>query len=84
MEEAALKINLHDRIEHADKKQLNEIYGLLLNYFNGQIDITEGLDQLPEYQQKKIMKGLEEADAGLGTSFDEVTQKLRKKYGLDG
>ncbi len=84
MEEATLKVELIDKIEHADFNQLREIYGLLTNYFNGTYDVTEGWDLLPEYQQQQILKGLEEADAGLGTPFDEVTQKLREKYGLNG
>ena len=82
-EETALKTELIDKIEHADANQLKEIYGLLINYFNGQ-ETEEGWGLLPEYQKEQIMKGLEEADAGLGTPFDEVTRKLREKYGLNG
>jgi len=84
MEEAALKIELHDKIEHADPKQLNEIYGLLINYFNSKYDITEGLDLLPEYQKEQILKGLEEADAGLGTPAKDVIHRAREKYKLNG
>ena len=83
MEEATLKIELIDKIERADFKQLHEIYGLLVNYFNSQDDITEGLDLLPEYQKQQILKGLEEADAGLGTPAKEVIQKAREKYKLN-
>jgi hypothetical protein len=81
MEAAALKIELHDKIEHADLKQLKEIYGLITNYFNSTV---EDWDLLPEYQRQEILKGLEEADAGLGIPAKEVIQMAREKYGLNG
>lgn len=84
MEEAVLKNELHDKIEHADIKQLNEIYGLLMNYFNSKYDPTEGWDLLPEHHKEQILKGLAEADAGLGTPAKEVIRRTREKYGLNG
>jgi len=84
MEEAALKEDLIDRIEHADGKQLQEIYGLLINYFNRQDKDTEEWDLLPEYQKKRILESLAEADAGLGTPLEEVVKNTRNKYGLNG
>lgn len=82
MNETALKEDLIDKIEHADSKQLREIYGLLTNYFNGQE--TEEWDLLPEYQKKRILEGLAEAEAGLGTPAEEVIKNIRSKYGLNG
>ncbi|MFI5138905.1 MAG: hypothetical protein ACHQIM_13865 [Sphingobacteriales bacterium] len=84
MKEVALKIDLIDKIEHADFKQLQEIYGLVINYFNSKSDVVEEWDLLPEYQKQQILKGLEEADAGLGTPAKEVIQKAREKHGLNG
>ena len=83
MEVAALKNDLIDRIEHADPNQLKQLYGLMINYFNS-LDVIGGEEKLSDYQKKQIEKGLEQADAGLITPFDEVTQKLREKYGLNG
>jgi hypothetical protein len=82
MEEAALKLELHDKIEHADSKQLREIYNLVAYYFDSPEE--EGWDRLSEYQQAQILKGLAEAEAGLGRPYHEVTAELRKKHGLDG
>ena len=79
---AAIKMELHDRIEHADEKQIKELYGLMLNYFNSQDDEEWGL--LSETQQQIILKGLDEADAGLVTPVEEVTRQLKEKYGLNG
>ena len=53
MEEATLKIELIDKIEHANFKQLEEIYGLLTNYFNGIYDPAEGWELLPENHREQ-------------------------------
>ena len=81
MDEAALKIDLHDKIDHADSEQLKELYGLIINYFNGNESIEEW-DTLSDFHKESIIQGLKEADAGLGTPFKEVTNSLRAKYGL--
>jgi hypothetical protein len=83
MEEAALKIDLHYKIEHADFKQLKDLYGLITNYFNGQDTIGEW-DSLSEYRKERILKSIEQADAGLYVPAKEVNERIRKKYGLDG
>jgi len=83
MEEQTIKVDLHEKIEHADLNQLRDLYGLITNYFNGQ-DSTEEWDKLPELHQKLILKGLEQVEAGLGKPVKEVTERLRAKYGLNG
>ncbi|MDB5159149.1 MAG: hypothetical protein JWR50_3856 [Mucilaginibacter sp.] len=83
MEEATLKEDLIDKIEHADHKQLREIYGLITNYFNENED-EEGWDSLTEFHKEKITKSIAEGEAGLGTPASEVIKQARKKYGLNG
>jgi hypothetical protein len=83
MEEATLKIELIDKIEHADAKQLKEIYGLVTNYFDSQVDIGEW-DTLSDYRKERIAKSIEQADAGLYVSAKDVSASMRKKYGLNG
>ena len=83
MEEATLKVDLIDKIEHADYKQLEEIYGLLMNYFNSKTDITEGWDTLSELQKERLTKSIEQADAGLGTPVKDVIKRTREKQGLN-
>jgi hypothetical protein len=83
MKEAALKIDLYNKIEHANIEQLKELYGLVTNYFNGN-QVIEELETLPEIQQKLINKGLEQANAGLGISLKELNKRLREKHGLNG
>ena len=81
---AELKNKLHERIDHADPKQLEQLYGLVWNYFSSQVVIGGDEDELTDVQKKMIAKGLEEADAGLGTSFENVTKRIREKHGLNG
>ena len=83
MEEAALKLELYKKIEHADSNQLKDIYGLITHYFNDK-EVDDNWPQLSEGQKAEIYTGLEEAEAGLGESFDVVTERLREKHGLNG
>jgi hypothetical protein len=83
MEVDALKIDLLDKIEHADTGQLKELYGLVINYFNSTQSDEEG-DSLSDSQKKILYKSLEQADAGLGTPLRKVNERLRAKYGLNG
>ena len=83
MEQEALKIDLLDKIEHADIEQLRGLYGLVINYFNSAQSDEED-DSLSQAQKKILYKSLEQADAGLGTPLKDVNKRLRAKYGLNG
>ena len=39
-------------------------------------------DSLSDYQKNRILEGLEQAEAGLGTPVAEITKMIREKYGL--
>jgi hypothetical protein len=84
MNVAELRTDLHDKIDHADSSQIKEIYGLLINYFNGQYSPEKEWESLPEYQQNRILKSLKQADAGLGKPAEDVIKNARSKYGLNG
>jgi hypothetical protein len=83
MKEALLKTDLHEKIDHANSAQLKELYGLITNYFNGD-EQAEDWDKLTQQQQQLINKGLEQADAGLGTPLADVTKMIREKHNLNG
>lgn len=83
MKAEALKIDLHEKIEHADADQVKELYGLVINYFNSNESIEEE-DALTDTQKKLLYKSLEQAKAGLGTPLREINHELRAKYGLNG
>ena len=79
IEEIAVKEDLINKIEHADSKQLREIYGLLTNYFNGQTSVEEW-DTLTDRQKAAIEVGLAEAEAGLDEPSSELIKRIRIKY----
>lgn len=81
MNNAAIKTELHDRIEHADDKQIREIYGLMLNYFNENEE--NGWDTLSPYHQDRITRSIKQAEAGLGVSAKDVLKQAREKHGLN-
>lgn len=83
MSTAELKNELHEKIDHADDTQVKQLYGLMLNYFNG-LDDTEEWDSLSKYQQEQINIGLAQAEAGLGSPVEEAMKGVREKYGLNG
>ncbi len=83
MKADSLRIDLIDKIVHANDSEVEDIYSWIANYFN-KTEPSNEWKTLSEFHQKLVMQGIEEADAGLGTPFDEATQKLRDKYDLNG
>jgi len=59
---------------------LEEFYGILLNYINGQKDITDW-DNLSASQKNGILDAIDEIDSGKGIPNNTVLTKFRKKYG---
>lgn len=83
MKTEAIKFDLHDKIDHADAHQLEDLHVLITNYLKG--DSTDnGWDTLSKPMQDKLSNSIEQADAGLGTPAKEVIRGVRKKYGLNG
>ena len=82
MDIQAEKLNLIKWITELDDPAVIKQLIALKNQLQG--DSTEEWDLLPEYQKQYILKGLEEADAGLGTPAKEVIQRSRDKFGLNG
>jgi hypothetical protein len=82
MEVAEIKTDLHQKIDNADSTQLKQIYGLINNYLNG--SDTSDWDILTEVQKTHILKGMEQAEAGLGNSLTEINKRIKAKYGVNG
>ena len=83
MKADTLRIDLIDKIVHANDSEVEEIYGWIANYLNEK-ELNNEWETLPKLHQKLVMQGIEEADGGLCIPFDEATEKLRAKYGLNG
>jgi hypothetical protein len=74
-----LKLRIFRQIDSLEKSKLEEFYGLLMNYINGQKDIFDW-EKLSENQKKGILDAIEEVDSGKGIPNKTVLNKFRKKY----
>lgn len=76
---AELKLKIFRQIDGLDKANLEEAYGVLLNYLNSKEDINEWAN-LTKDQQKGIIEGIEQIENNEGIGHKEVIQKYKKKY----
>ena len=74
-----LKLRLFRKIDALDKSKLEEVYGVLTNYINGQKDISDW-DNLSDNQKHGILNAIEELETGNGIPNQVVLNKFRKKY----
>lgn len=79
---AALKTELHDKIEHADEQKLEGLYKVVSSYLND--EEIEEWDLLPQSHKDAIEEGLKQLDAGERIPAKEAIKNLREKYGLNG
>lgn len=74
-----LKLRLFREIDALEKNHLEEIYGVLINYINGQKDLSEW-EKLSDDQKHGIFNAIDEIDAGKGIPNKVILNKFRKKY----
>ena len=74
-----LKLKLFRQIDALEKCKLEEIYGVLINYINGQKDISEW-DKLSEYQRSGILDAIDQIDDAKGITNKVILKKYYKKY----
>ena len=74
-----LKLRIFRQIDSLEKNRLEEFYGLLLNYINGQKDISDW-NKLTVNQKQGIQDAIDEVDSGKGIANETVLDKFRKKY----
>lgn len=74
-----LKLKLFRHIDSLEKSKLEEIYGVLINYINGQKDVSDW-DRLSDNQKNGIFEAIDEIEAGKGIPNEIVLDKYRKKY----
>jgi hypothetical protein len=74
-----LKLKLFRQIDALNKSKLEEVYGVLINFINGQKDISEW-DKLSDKQKQGVLHAIDEIDSGKGIPNEVVMAKFRKKY----
>lgn len=77
-----LKLRIFRQIDSLEKSKLEEFYGLLMNFINGQKDVSDW-EKLSEHQKKGIFDAIDEIDTGKGIPNNTVLNKFRKKYTHD-
>lgn len=79
MDTAELKLKIFRKIDSLENSRLQDLYGILTNFINGQKDMSDW-ESLTSEQKAGIDAAIEEIDAGKGISHDDVISKYRKKY----
>ena len=74
-----LKLRLFRQIDALEKSKLEEIYGVLNNYINGQKDISEW-GKLSDNQKHGIYNAIDQIETGKGIPNKVILDKFRKKY----
>jgi hypothetical protein len=79
MTASELKLRLFRQIDSLETSKLEEVYGILTNYLNGQKDLSDW-DKLTDNQRHGILSAVEEIAQGKGIPNKVVLDKFRKKY----
>ena len=79
MNTAKLKLKLHREIETLENSKLEQMYGLLLNLVNKEID-TEDWNTLTSAQQKGLLNAIEEMNSSEGIEHKKIMEKYKNKY----
>lgn len=74
-----LKLKIFRQIDSLEKNRLEELYGVLTNFFNGQKDISDW-EKLTEEQRQGINDAILEIDSGKGIPHEKVMGRIYKKY----
>jgi hypothetical protein len=74
-----IKLRIFRQIDSLEKSKLEELYGVVVNFINGQKELTDW-DSLTETQRNGIFEALEEIETGKGISHQAIISKYRKKY----
>jgi hypothetical protein len=74
-----IKLRIFRQIDSLEKSKLEELYGVVVNFINGQKELTDW-DSLTDTQRNGIFEALEEIETGKGISHQTIITKYRKKY----
>ena len=79
MTTADLKLKIFRQLDSLQKNRLDEVYGLLMNYFRGQKDIDDW-DNLSDEQKQGIIDAVEQLEQGKNISHQKAMTKGRLHY----
>ncbi len=79
MSTAELKLKMFRLIDSLDSHKINELYGVVMNFFIARNE-EEGWESLSKKEQKDIEDAILELDSGQGIKHEDVISKYRNKY----
>lgn len=79
MSTAELKLKLFREIDTLEKCELEQIYGLVLNFINKDTD-TEEWNALSTTQQQGLLEAIDEMNSSEGIDHKKVMEKYNNKY----
>ena len=79
MKTSEIRSALFKKIDGLNGNQLQEVYGLFLNYINNNKS-RDGWVEISEAEKASIKEGIAQLDRGEGIPHKEVIAKYRKKY----
>jgi hypothetical protein len=74
-----LKLKIFRQIDTLERNRLEELYGVLMNYINGQKEPGDW-EKLTALQKKGINDAIDEIDSGKGIPNEKVMDNIRRKY----
>ena len=75
-----IKLALIEKINSLEPSKFNDLYGIIMNYINGESDIEAEWNMLSEEQKKGINHAINEIDSGNQIHHENVISKYRNKY----
>jgi len=82
MNTSDIKLELLNKLETLKGTRLEEAYGVLLNYINGNIDIDEWKD-LSKEQKDALKLGINQLKEGKGISHKSVISEMKERFSND-
>ena len=79
MTETKIRNRIQRKIDHLSTKQLNEVMGIIENYFRER-ELKSEWDSLPTGVKKDIDIGIKELNEGKGISHAVAMKQIRAKY----
>lgn len=76
---AELKLKIFREVDSLEDNRVEELYGLFLNFINGQKD-TEDWEKLTKEQQQGIDDAIEEIESGKGIPHEKVMTTVRNRF----
>ena len=74
-----IKLRLFRQIDSLEKSKLEELYGVVVNFINGQKELTDW-DSLSNSQKNGIFDAIQGIDKGKGIPHQNVVSNYRNKY----